>query len=150
MEIKHGKPLTLLPPAPGNCPVCAAKHTPEEPHDAGSLYWAFKAAAEGLPSPTWSGAIAHCSPERQKLWATHLWNLVGAGRITEKKAGPLVKAIALGHPLPEDGAAVLGGSGPEPGSAVLGGWEGEKQKMIGTLKGILAHEAAREGADAKP
>jgi hypothetical protein len=30
-------------------------------------------------------------------------------------------AIALGHPLPEDGAAVLGGSGPEPGSAVLGG-----------------------------
>jgi hypothetical protein len=42
-------------------------------------------------------------------------------------------AIALGHPLPEDGAAVLGG------------WEAEKQRMIGILKDILAYEGIDPG-----
>jgi hypothetical protein len=121
MQIKQGKPLTLLHPAPGNCQVCAAKHAPQEPHDADSLCWAFKAQAEGLPSPTWSDAIAHCDEASRATFAEGVWEFVKAGIITEEKAGPLVKAIALGHPLPEDGAAVLGGSGPEPGSAVLGG-----------------------------
>jgi hypothetical protein len=123
MEIRQGKPLSLLPPAPGSCEVCAGDHAAEEPHDADSLYWAFKAQAEGLPSPTWSDAIAHCDEDTQACWVGGLWELVKAGQVTEKKAGPLVKAIALGHPLPKNGAAVLGGSGPEPGSAVLGGLE---------------------------
>jgi hypothetical protein len=130
--------LHLLPPATGKCQVCAGDHLPEEPHDAQSLYWASKAQAEGKPSPTWSDAIAHCSPGVQQLWADHVWAYVRIKAMTVEKAGPLVRSLALREPLPEDGAAVLGGSGPEPGSAVLGGLEGTKKKMIAILKAVLA------------
>lgn len=113
--------LTLLPPPPGHCELCAQAHAPEDSHNADSLYWAVKAKAQGLPSPTWSDAIAHCSPEIRQLWAEHVWAYVQMKTITVEKAGPLVRSLALGEPLPGNDSAVLGGSDPKPGSAVLGG-----------------------------
>jgi len=64
--------MMLLPPHPDACQVCARKHEPNLPHDAQSLYWAFAANMKGEPKPTWSIAMAHCTPEMKKLWTAEL------------------------------------------------------------------------------
>lgn len=61
--------MTLLPPAPDKCQVCAADHGPEEPHNPESLYWAMARNMEGKPSPTWEDALAHCDEDVQKASA---------------------------------------------------------------------------------
>lgn len=64
--------MILLPPAPGACQVCAAKHEPQEPHNAESLYWGMCAKMKGQPSPTWKAALAHCAPATKKIWKAEL------------------------------------------------------------------------------
>lgn len=89
----EAKPFRLLPPAPGTCPICAVKHSPEDAHNRDSLYWQFSRAQEGLPPATWSEAIAHCDPRTQRLWAISLANFVEAGRINKSQLGPLVERL---------------------------------------------------------
>lgn len=60
--------MILLPPAPDACQVCARRHEPAEPHDAGSLYWATKRVMEGGPRPTWEEALAHVADDVYEGW----------------------------------------------------------------------------------
>lgn len=52
--------VRITPLLPGSCPVCAARHRPEEPHDRDSLYyqnWFYKTHRR---FPTWEDAMSHC------------------------------------------------------------------------------------------
>lgn len=64
--------MTLLPPAPDACQVCAVKHPPDQPHNPQSLYWATARTMEGKSQPTWELAMAHCTHAVQEQWATAL------------------------------------------------------------------------------
>lgn len=64
--------MMLLPPKEGVCPICAVDHTPENPHDATSLYYQFRFYGVRGRWPTWADAIAHCSPRLQELWRAEL------------------------------------------------------------------------------
>lgn len=60
----------LAPPREGSCPVCARypAHPEEFPHDADSMYYQYAFYGEHGRWPTWKDAMAHCTPEMQKLW----------------------------------------------------------------------------------
>lgn len=68
MSVRTVKPMTLLPPAPDACQVCAVKHDPAEPHDAQSLYWAVSREIAGEPAPTWTDALEHVTGELRTTW----------------------------------------------------------------------------------
>jgi hypothetical protein len=72
METQQGKPLQLMPAAPGTCQECAQKHAPDEAHDATSLHYAFWFLQKHGRSHTWEDAIAHCSEERKQIWREHI------------------------------------------------------------------------------
>lgn len=58
---------TLLPPAPDVCQECAVDHAHDQPHNAQSLYYQQRFYATHGRYPTWSDALAHCTPEVQAL-----------------------------------------------------------------------------------
>jgi hypothetical protein len=62
----------VLPPSADKCQVCAAKHAPDEPHNAQSLY--YKMTFHGMVgrAPTWADALAHCSAPVRVAWAAEL------------------------------------------------------------------------------
>lgn len=75
----EGGGLYLLPPAPGLCEWCATEHGPGDPHNQQSLYYRTKFRVIHGRSPTWSDAMAHCTPEVRALWRIELvrilrWN----------------------------------------------------------------------------
>jgi hypothetical protein len=59
--------FTLQPAPPGTCPVCADQHEPAEPHNAESLHYQYAFYAERGRWPTWTDAMAHCTPEVRTL-----------------------------------------------------------------------------------
>lgn len=61
--------MQLLPPAPGKCPICAAKHAPELPHNKDSLYYQMRFRQQHGRFPDWKDAAAHCTDEVKKLFA---------------------------------------------------------------------------------
>lgn len=65
---KHLEGLSLFPAAPGTCPECAVKHSPEMPHNQQSLFWQYKFYNEHGRWPTWEDAMAHCSDEMKEFW----------------------------------------------------------------------------------
>lgn len=64
--------MMLLPPKEGVCPICASDHSPNEPHNAQSLYYQYRFHAVRCRWPTWADAIAHCDTETQSLWRAAL------------------------------------------------------------------------------
>lgn len=60
--------MMLLPAKQGTCPACAVKHTPDEPHDATSLFYQYHFYGLHGRWPTWADAIAHCTSHVQRLW----------------------------------------------------------------------------------
>ena len=62
------QPLTLLPPAPELCQVCAVDHEPFEPHNPQSLYWGMARQIAGHPAPTWEEALAHVKDPLRAVW----------------------------------------------------------------------------------
>jgi len=66
------KNFTLLPPAPGHCPVCAVAHEPEQPHNSDSLFYQLNFYHEHNRWPTWADAMAHCTPETKAAWVKGL------------------------------------------------------------------------------
>lgn len=60
--------MTLLPPAPDACQVCAVKHLPAEPHNPDSLYWQVARQLKGESTPTWDEALAHCPDDVFEAW----------------------------------------------------------------------------------
>lgn len=67
-KIIDAGPMTLLPPAPGVCQVCARDHEPEIPHDKTSLYYQTKFYMKTGRVPTWDDAMAHCTEEVKRTW----------------------------------------------------------------------------------
>lgn len=70
--VVEAKPMMLLPPAKDKCQECARAHKPEEPHDATSLFYGVKLKMETGREPTWSEAMAHCTPEVREGWTATL------------------------------------------------------------------------------
>ncbi len=69
---KRPNAVTLLPPKPGVCQVCAVDHAMDQPHNAQSLYYQYHFYAERGRWPTWADAIAHCTPETKAAWEAEL------------------------------------------------------------------------------
>ena len=69
---REGMSWALVPPAPDKCQICAAKHGPEEPHNAQSLF--YQMAFHGMHgrNPTWADALAHCALDVQAAWEAGL------------------------------------------------------------------------------
>ncbi len=59
--------VQILPPGEGRCPVCAAAHAPELPHNKDSLYYQMRFRQQHGRFPTWKDAAAHCSPEVERI-----------------------------------------------------------------------------------
>ena len=64
--------MSLLPTAPGVCQECAVDHPHDQPHNQQSLYWQYHFNSTHGRWPTWSDAMAHCTPEIRALWKKHL------------------------------------------------------------------------------
>lgn len=70
--IAEGPGLRLLPPAPDVCQDCAVEHGPSDPHNQQSPYYRTKFHMIHGRTPTWSDAMAHCTPAMQVVWRRHL------------------------------------------------------------------------------
>ena len=67
LKDKHG--MTLIGRVPeGACPECAAKHSPEQPHNRDSLTYQYKFYDQHGRWPTWADAMAHCREDVKELW----------------------------------------------------------------------------------
>lgn len=66
--------FALLRPAvkDGQCPECATVHTPEMPHNQQSLFYQYSFREKHGRWPTWSDALAHCTPEMRAAWVAQL------------------------------------------------------------------------------
>lgn len=51
--------IHVLPPRPGVCKICAARHIPEEPHDHRSLYYIVHFYRRNKRFPTQEDAKAN-------------------------------------------------------------------------------------------
>lgn len=58
--------IRILPPLPGTCRVCAARHAKDAPHERDSLYYQVHFYKRWHRWPTWEDAMAHCSDEEKK------------------------------------------------------------------------------------
>lgn len=58
----------IVPPIPGSCPICAAKHEKEEPHNRDSLYYKVQFYNKHGRMPTWADAMAHCDEDTKEKW----------------------------------------------------------------------------------
>lgn len=64
----EGGGLKMLPGPPGSCEWCHVKHPADQPHDWQSMPYQMKFKTLKGRWPTWSDAMAHCSPEVQAVW----------------------------------------------------------------------------------
>lgn len=64
--------MMLMPAREGTCPECAVTHNPELPHNADSLFYQMQFHAAHGRWPTWSDALAHCSPQMRAAWEREL------------------------------------------------------------------------------
>lgn len=62
----------MLPAKAGTCEWCAVDHTPEQPHDATSMFYQYRFFNEHDRWPNWIDAMAHCSEETKLQWRSHL------------------------------------------------------------------------------
>jgi hypothetical protein len=68
--------MMILPPAGDVCQVCATDHKWDEPHNQQSLYYQMRFHSEHGRYPTWTDAMAHCTPEVQAAWKRQLVDLM--------------------------------------------------------------------------
>jgi hypothetical protein len=68
----EGGGMMMLPGPPGTCEWCHVAHNPAHPHDAQSLPYQMKYYTLNGRSPTWSDAMAHCTPEVRAAWKAQL------------------------------------------------------------------------------
>jgi len=64
--------FTLLPAAPGTCAECAVDHPYDQPHNQQSMFYQMRFHSMHGRWPTWSDAMAHCTPELQAHWKAEL------------------------------------------------------------------------------
>jgi hypothetical protein len=63
--------MTVMPPRPGACTICATAHNADEPHNAQSIYYQTISSMIGRPA-TWADAMAHCSEDTRAAWRAEL------------------------------------------------------------------------------
>lgn len=68
----EGGGMRMLPGPPGTCEWCHVEHDAGQPHNQQSLPYQMKFHAVNGRWPTWTDAMAHCDPETQRAWRTHL------------------------------------------------------------------------------
>ena len=65
--------MTIVGETPdGTCPMCALAHDPEMPHNRYGLFYQYKFYDRYGRWPTWTDAMAHCTPEIQAFWKREL------------------------------------------------------------------------------
>ncbi|TMO87649.1 hypothetical protein [Pseudoalteromonas ruthenica] len=74
MNVKTKKLTTanLLPPPADKCQQCGVKHDSDQPHNRDSMFYQVRFKLEHERNPTWSDAIAHCSPAVIEQWVKAL------------------------------------------------------------------------------
>jgi hypothetical protein len=75
VDVRTGKVIaekknafTVLPCAPDVCQECAVDHAHDQPHDKQSLYYQMRFHGIHGRWPTWTDAMAHCTPEVKVAW----------------------------------------------------------------------------------
>lgn len=58
----------LMPADPGKCPFCNYEHSRELPHNRDSIFYQYSFYATHGRWPTWTDAMAHCTPFIQECW----------------------------------------------------------------------------------
>lgn len=64
--------IKVLPPRPGVCKMCAARHSADQPHERDSLYYQVKFYRRFRRFPTWEDAMNHCSEEAKSAFRKKL------------------------------------------------------------------------------
>ena len=64
--------IKLIPPQPGVCPLCAARHKANEPHDRDSFLYQNQFFRKSGRFPTWEDAMSHCDAETQAAFRADL------------------------------------------------------------------------------
>lgn len=64
--------MSLLPPAPDRCQVCAADHPASQAHNAQSLYYQTRFQQQHGRSATWADAVAHLPGDVRAMWQAEL------------------------------------------------------------------------------
>jgi hypothetical protein len=72
----EGGGLGMLPGPPGTCEFCHVAHDPAAPHNQQSLPYSMKFFVLHGRSPTWTDAMAHCTPEVRAVWRKKLVELM--------------------------------------------------------------------------
>lgn len=83
-----GAQIKILPPMRGSCPICAAMHEEQMPHNRNSLYYQMRFYQENRRFPTWKDAMAHCTEEMQAAWREALRRMGLMPGEEEKNDGP--------------------------------------------------------------
>jgi hypothetical protein len=68
----EGRGFMMLPGPPGTCEWCHVEHDRDQPHNQQSLPYQMRFHAINGRWPTWTDAMAHCSPEVQSFWREKL------------------------------------------------------------------------------
>lgn len=72
----EGGGFKILPGPAGTCEYCHVKHPPGEPHNRDSLPYQIKFQTLNGRPPTWTDAMAHCTPEVREQWRAGLAELL--------------------------------------------------------------------------
>jgi hypothetical protein len=72
VESEKKNTFTLLPCAPDKCQECAVDHPYDQPHNKQSLYYQYRFYGTHGRWPTWTDAMAHCTPEVKATWCAGL------------------------------------------------------------------------------
>lgn len=64
--VVEGSGLRMLPGPPGTCEWCHVEHEQHMPHNRDSMAYRIKFGHLNGRDPTWTDAMAHCSPEIKK------------------------------------------------------------------------------------
>lgn len=77
----EGGGMMMLPGPPGSCEWCHVTHHFTQPHNQQSLAYQIKFKAIYGRPPTWSDAMAHCTPEVQAAWRYQLRELMATNNL---------------------------------------------------------------------
>lgn len=68
----EGGGFRMLPGPPGSCEWCYTHHDLEDPHNQESLSYQIKFYAINKRYPTWTDAMAHCTPKLREIWKSEI------------------------------------------------------------------------------
>ncbi len=62
--------FSMLPMRDGVCQECGVDHAHDQPHNRDSLPYQYRFRGTHGRWPTWTDAMAHCTPEVKAAWRT--------------------------------------------------------------------------------